>query len=585
MNTPSYYDFYKKNLKDSSDCYPEFPTIYRNISTKLATNDLSLGYSRDYLEKKDEIGIGKYLIEYGKKLKDPWPTAKNLTNPLYLLDINPSKDNLITKYQPLSRAYYKIYEILVEYDQRVRETADKKGEWLGNHLVIFKNKPKKDINNKWEKMKPIDILVELKNETPENLKNIIRRVPFVRREKLIKPINMQRVSLTENQRTNIINMVKFLRFRPIVSVNLAEGPGSFMEAIMNYRKLRAPEIYKKDLYFGITIDKADNAENFVRMEEILKEYKNQMVLIYGEENGNLYNSQNINKLYETMIKETKRLLIDNETNIFFDFNQNQELKADIVTGDGGFDFRNKESIQEQLMYRLILAQIVAAFRVQAINGNFILKIFDIYTKFTMKLINLITQYYKTVDIVKPQTSRPANSEKYIVAKGFCGIDEKNMNNLLSLLEEWFDINDKANNLTISDYNGIKETYWNPKIPNYVWDLFQDMNISREFILKIRDINLDLSLRQMHKITETLNLITISKNEDNPKIYRNKEFIRDIHYKMIDGKKRIYNPITQKYINLNTTMGKILEEIISFHYKNAIIWLKHYNLEINDNYKK
>ena len=52
------------------------------------------------------------------------------------------------------------------------------------------------------------------------------------------------------------------------------------------------------------------------------------------------------------------------------------------------------------------------------NGTFILKIFDIFNKTSIDIVYLLSYYYKTVYIVKPNTSRYANSEKYIVCRYF-----------------------------------------------------------------------------------------------------------------------------------------------------------------------
>ena len=55
---------------------------------------------------------------------------------------------------------------------------------------------------------------------------------------------------------------------------------------------------------------------------------------------------------------------------------------------------------------------------QKFNGTFILKIFDMFSKSTQDYIYLLSLFYNKVYIFKPQTSRLANSEKYIVCKDF-----------------------------------------------------------------------------------------------------------------------------------------------------------------------
>jgi type I site-specific restriction-modification system R (restriction) subunit len=47
-----------------------------------------------------------------------------------------------------------------------------------------------------------------------------------------------------------------------------------------------------------------------------------------------------------------------------------------------------------------------------------LKIFDCFTEATLDMLALLSSFYKKVYITKPNTSRSANSEKYVVCKGF-----------------------------------------------------------------------------------------------------------------------------------------------------------------------
>ena len=52
------------------------------------------------------------------------------------------------------------------------------------------------------------------------------------------------------------------------------------------------------------------------------------------------------------------------------------------------------------------------------GGNFVVKVFDCFTSGTIDIIYLLNMLYDKVHIIKPYTSRYANSEKYIVCKFF-----------------------------------------------------------------------------------------------------------------------------------------------------------------------
>jgi 23S rRNA U2552 (ribose-2'-O)-methylase RlmE/FtsJ len=96
----------------------------------------------------------------------------------------------------------------------------------------------------------------------------------------------------------------------------------------------------------------------------------------------------------------------------------------LITADGGFDEGTDFNNKEQLHYNLILSEIYTALRLQKTNGHFILKVFDILTETSIHLLYLLCISYKDVFIYKPKTSRPTNSEKYIICKYFNLSNEK-----------------------------------------------------------------------------------------------------------------------------------------------------------------
>lgn len=111
-------------------------------------------------------------------------------------------------------------------------------------------------------------------------------------------------------------------------------------------------------------------------------------------------------------------------------------KVDLITSDGGFDVSMNPNCQEQLSQKLIFGEILAALMCQKIGGTFICKCFDIHTKPTFQFLLLLKLYFKEVLIIKPRTSRITNAEKYIVAKGFKGTPEEDIDHLLAFLTEW-----------------------------------------------------------------------------------------------------------------------------------------------------
>ena len=113
--------------------------------------------------------------------------------------------------------------------------------------------------------------------------------------------------------------------------------------------------------------------------------------------------------------------------------------------------------QEKMSYRIIYCEIVCALAIQIEGGNFVCKIFDIHTEFTAKLLYILLNHYTTVHICKPKTSRPANSEKYIICKNFKGINSSFLRQLMDLVDKWDKTTNKLNFITM-DNNFIKQIY-------------------------------------------------------------------------------------------------------------------------------
>jgi 23S rRNA U2552 (ribose-2'-O)-methylase RlmE/FtsJ len=198
--------------------------------------------------------------------------------------------------------------------------------------------------------------------------------------------------------------------------HIAEGPGGFMEAMINFRN---QVNFKNDRLYGITLYPSNKEiPGWRKTHNLLKQNPN-ISIIYGKDKtGDIYNPENI-----------------------LDFKQ-KVGEADIVTADGGFDFSIDFNKQEELALKLIFCEIVCALAVQKKGGFFVCKMFDLYTHMSIKLLYLLKCLYESVNIYKPTTSRPANSEKYIIASGFKGIDPIYFDELLNVVKVWYKLDDK-----------------------------------------------------------------------------------------------------------------------------------------------
>jgi len=275
---------------------------------------------------------------------------------------------------------------------------------------------------------------------------------------------------------------------PGVIANIAEGPGGFIEAIYKQRS-----IYDiKDMFYGITLQSKNRNipgwnQLYRRKNHFLNNNKNVIL-----KTGNLYNVKTILG-YSKLFKNKK---------------------AWLVTGDGGFDYSNDFNNQEKNSRKILYAEITTTLLIQEIGGSMVCKMFDLFTKFSLQLVYLLTQVYKNVYIIKPLTSRPANSEKYIVATGFKGINDTVIKSMLNQLSQWDKIQCELNNYYFNNttFSILGREIDDLKISNgFVID---NLILPEQFIDEIRKINISLTTNQKEYITKTLNYIkNYKKNEE------------------------------------------------------------------------
>ena len=148
--------------------------------------------------------------------------------------------------------------------------------------------------------------------------------------------------------------------------------------------------------------------------------------------------------------------------------------------------------QEIDSYKIIFAEIFVALLILNKGGSFVCKFFDIMSLFTMKLIFILKSLFKEVNVYKPDTSRPANSEKYLICKGFKDISMSIYAKILTLFKQ------------IESTNQTDE---------FVLDI-DGININNNFVQTINNINKSYLDNQIMYINMIVNLIEDNKKNHN-----------------------------------------------------------------------
>lgn len=261
---------------------------------------------------------------------------------------------------------------------------------------------------------------------------------------------------------------------PIRTFHLAEGPGGFIEALVKYRNR------SDDVYIGMTLQDMHNNDynipGWKKSQHFLHEHRDVVKLENGcDKTGNILSLDNfvyVHELYGGTM--------------------------DLITADGGFDFSLDFDHQEVNMTKLLYGQIVYALSMQKTGGCFVLKVFDVFMKHTVEMMALLSSMYEKVYLTKPNTSRMANSEKYLVCKGF--LPTSSYKYYPYLFHSFRKMLQSGHDVAVPCIMGETTTHW-------ISGIFRpDAPIHHHFLNRMEEINIVFGQAQIENIYITLSFI-------------------------------------------------------------------------------
>ena len=251
---------------------------------------------------------------------------------------------------------------------------------------------------------------------------------------------------------------------------LAEGPGGFVEAYCNLRnKLGSTS---NDLIYGVTLISSDRNIPAWKLSNELISNNNIHILKGADNSGSLYNPEDISHIVSKVGYHS----------------------CNLVTADGGFDFSTDFNNQEELSTKLILSEILTSIQLQKEHGCFLLKIYDINSLCTMQLLFVLKELYESISFTKPLSSRPANSEKYVMCTNFKGPMHQNYNKYRYILATALNTWDEMRSIQIS--------------------------ISAAFVKDIVEYNTFYIIKQVLHINKTLCFISMIKSDKDEILKKN-----------------------------------------------------------------
>ncbi|EZA47486.1 hypothetical protein DMN91_005318 [Ooceraea biroi] len=170
--------------------------------------------------------------------------------------------------------------------------------------------------------------------------------------------------------------------------DVCAGPGGFSEYVLSRKKWHAKG-------FGFTLKN----ENDFTLDEFFAGPCETFHPFYGsKDNGDVFDPVNQEEFRSLVMKHT--------------YNKGVHF----MMSDGGFSVEGQENIQEILSKQLYLCQCLVALMILRPGGHFVTKLFDLFTPFSAGLVYLMYRCFDSVSIFKPNSSRPANSERYLICK-------------------------------------------------------------------------------------------------------------------------------------------------------------------------
>jgi len=262
-------------------------------------------------------------------------------------------------------------------------------EWIPNlnqeALDVKERIGKVDSENKWELAKkmvnPYELVYTHNDE---------RLPPPL---SLVQPLSRSYFKMVEL--LDVLDFFQGVGTTKIRTAHVAEGPGGFIQAVYQVAEDKKKQIANS---YAITLKPtSQHVPGWKKATSFLHRYK-QVRIHYGEDNtGDIY----------TVANQASFIKICNPG-------------VHLFTADGGFDFSVDYTKQEQNVFHLLICSARTGLQTLLKGGSFVMKLFDCMSPHTQLLAILIGRCFQEWTLYKPAMTRPCNSERYILGRGFRG---------------------------------------------------------------------------------------------------------------------------------------------------------------------
>ncbi len=267
----------------------------------------------------------------------------------------------------------------------------------------------------------------------------------------------------------------------------AEFPGAFIFAIHHY--ISTSTISPVFEWFGNSLWPGSDGSGNILGDEfgLYKKYRQKWLMDGSNHLGNVTKIDTVDHIYDK---------IGESINLY---------TSDIGIGLNIENFNDQEELETSLNLGQIICGLVSLKK----GGNMICKMFMFFTPFNISLLSVLNDLFTEFYISKPVTSRPGNSEIYIIGKGYKGYD--NAKEKIEKMKEFLILFEKSgHDITalrdVSDrmIEDVPEEFYQ-RIVNASYAIYQRQMRYVDISVKIADYLYD------HHIPPTFTYMTVDRN--------------------------------------------------------------------------
>lgn len=193
--------------------------------------------------------------------------------------------------------------------------------------------------------------------------------------------------------------------KSILALFNCELPGGFLSATHHF----ARKMDKRLIWWASSLDPKSDTDALDDSYNLVSRYPDRWLMTSEiHKNGDMTDPRCVQYLVDAL-----KAKVDSEV-------PDVRSKVNLYVSDGGMDIKKKYANQEFFHQSLILGELLVCVQTLNRGGNAVIKLYTFCTDFMRSLIAIAGSMFEETTLYKPLTSRPVNTEIYLILKYFKG---------------------------------------------------------------------------------------------------------------------------------------------------------------------